>query len=269
MRRLLDFLYQQREIGIFLGLEILSIWLLVNFNDRYNASFFNSSNKLAALVAQTSNNVSNYFKLSQINDALIIENLQYQKELRQLRTQRFSYLDTVKQYQVIGARVISNTFDRSTNFITISAGLKDSVEVGMGVISSFGVVGQVKSVSNRFATIYSLLHPQLLISSKIKRKETKCTVQWDQLDYAHASLKYVPRHINLQDGDSIVTSGFNSTFPENILIGTVEEIKLEDHMTFYESRIKIATDFTSLYQVFVIKDLLKQEKDSLSVLWAE
>ncbi|MEQ9466955.1 MAG: rod shape-determining protein MreC [Ekhidna sp.] len=265
MQRLLDFLYQQREIAVFIGLEILSAWLLINFNNRYNASFLNSSNEAAASLTQTSNNVSDYFQLTEINQQLMLENSQLQEELRMLRTEKYSFLDTVDQYQVIGARVINNTFDRSTNFVTISAGRKDSVEVGMGVISSFGVVGQVKSVTNNFATIYSLLHPKLLISSKVKRTETKCTVQWDQESYDRASLKYIPRHIKLKAGDSIVTSGYNSVFPENVLVGIVDELNLEDHMTFYEAKVKLATDFTSLYQVFVIKDLYKPEKDSLEI----
>ncbi|MEM7297752.1 MAG: rod shape-determining protein MreC [Bacteroidota bacterium] len=263
MQRLLDFLYQRREIGIFLVLEILSIWLLVQYNNRYNATFFNSSNNLAASVSQTSEDVSNYFELTEINAQLMLENAKLQQELRQLQTDPYSSLDTIDRYQVIGAKVISNTFDRGANFLTISTGTKDSVEAGMGVISPFGVVGQVKSVSKNFATVYSLLHPNLLVSSKVKKSETKCTVQWDQADYDRASLKYIPRHIDLKKGDSIVTSGFNSVFPENLMVGIVDEINLEEHMTFYEAKIELTTDFTSLYQVFVIKDLLKPELDSL------
>lgn len=265
MQRLLDFLYQQREIAVFLGLEILSAWLLINYNNRYNASFLNSSNEAAASLTRTSNNVSDYFQLTEVNERLMLENEKLQQELRVLRTDKSSFLDTVNQYQVIAAKVINNTFDRSTNFVTIAAGRKDSVEVGMGVISSFGVVGQVKSVTKNFATIYSLLHPKLLVSSKVKRTETKCTVQWDQEAYDRASLKYIPRHIKLKKGDSIVTSGFNSVFPENILVGVVDDLNLEEHMTFYEAKVKLATDFTSLYQVFVIKDLFKEEKDSLQL----
>lgn len=265
MQRLLDFLYQQRVIVVFIGLEILSAWLLVNFNNRYNASFLNSSNEAAASLTETSNNVSDYFRLTEVNSQLMLENEQLQQELRLFRSEKTSYLDTVDQYQVVGARVINNTFDRSENFVTISAGKKDSLEVGMGVISTMGVVGQVKSVTNNFATIYSLLHPKLLVSSKVKRTDTKCTVQWDQRAYDRATLKYIPRHIKLAVGDTVVTSGFNSVFPENVLLGIVDELMLEDHMTFYEAKIKLATDFTSLYHVFVIKDLFKPEKDSLEV----
>ncbi|WP_420317147.1 rod shape-determining protein MreC [Ekhidna sp.] len=266
MQRLLDFLYQQREIAVFLGLEILSVWLLINFNNRQNAAFLNSSNEVVASVSQTSENVGNYFQLTEINKQLMQENEMLQQELRMLQNKKGASTDTINQYLVIGARVINNTFDRSTNFITISAGKKDSVQVGMGVIGSFGVVGQVKSVTNNFSTIYSLLHPKLMISSKVKRTETNCTVQWDQEAFDRAGLKYIPRHIDLQVGDSIVTSGFNSVFPENILVGIVDDLNLEDHMTFYEAKIKLATDFSSLYHVFVIKDLLKEEKDSLKAL---
>lgn len=265
MRRLLDFLYQQREIAVFIGLEILSVWLLVNFNNRYNASFLNSSNEAVASLTETSNDVSDYFKLTDINAQLMLENAQLQQELRLLKSKKSSFKDTLNQFRVIGAKVINNTFSRSQNFITVSTGRNDSIEVGMGVISTFGVVGQVKSVTNNFATIYSLLHPKVLISSKVKRTDTKCTVQWDQGAYDRASLKYVPRHIQLKEGDSIVTSGFNSVFPENVMVGIVDEIQLENHMTFYEAKIKLATDFTSLYNVFIIKDLLKPEKDSLSL----
>lgn len=266
MQRLLDFLYQQREIAVFLGLEILSAWLLINFNNRHNASFLNSSNEAAATLTKTSNDVSDYFNLTEINDQLMLENQKLQQELRMLRSEPTAYLDTIDQFKVIGAKVINNTYDRGENFITVSAGRKDSIEVGMGVISSFGVVGQVKSVTNNFATIYSVLHPKLLISSKVKRTNTKCTVQWDQVSYDKASLKYIPRHIKLKKGDSIVTSGHNSVFPENILIGTIEDLSLEEHMTFYDAKMNLATDFTSLYHVYVIRDLFKPEKDSLEVL---
>ena len=265
MQRLLDFLYQQREIALFVVLQVVCAWLLVNYNNRYNASFFNSSNELSATISQLSADVNQYFNLAEVNEQLMLENEELLQQIQRLQVNSGAELDTLGSYQVIGARVINNTFNRSINFITISAGSRDSIEVGMGVISPFGVVGQVKSVTNNFATVYSLLHPKLLVSSKIKKSNTKCTVQWDQESYDRAALKFIPRHIELEKGDTIVTSGFNSVFPEDILIGVVDEIQLEEYMTFYEARVKLVTDFTSLYQVFVIKDLLKQEKDSLQL----
>jgi len=263
MKRLFDFLYRHRETGLFLALEIVSIWLLIVYNRRYNASFLNSGNKLAASVSQVSGSISNYFLLAETNEQLVDENEQLLRELTLLRQKPLSYRDTIGRFSITRAKVVNNTFSRSMNYITISAGERDSIKTGMGVIAASGVVGQVKSVSKNFATVYSLLHPNLMVSSIIRRTNTKATVQWDQKNYGKASLKYIPRHVSIEKGDTIVTSGFNSVFPEDILIGVIEEFDLSEEMTFYEAKVKLATDFTSLKNLYVINDLLKNEKDSL------
>ncbi len=266
MRQLLNFLFQRREIGLFLILEILSIWLLISYNRRYNASFLNSSNRVSASISQTSSKISDYFKLANINEELVRENEKLRQQVNELKKTPYAFSDTLSRYAVLSAKVISNTFNRSTNFITLAGGRNERLKPGMGVISKDGVVGQIKSVSQNFSTVFSLLHPNLMVSSKVKRTGTNATVQWDQRDHAHAMLRYIPRHINILKGDTITTSGFNSVFPEDILLGVVEDFSLSEEMTFYDARIKLATDFTSLTNVYVIKDLLKQEKDSVQQL---
>jgi len=267
MRRLLDFLYERREIGLFLILEIACIWLLIGYNRRYNASFLNSSNNLAASVTQNSNDISNYFELAEINQKLIKENESLRQQVSLLSQDSFARKDTLKsRYLITISEVISNTFNRDINFITISGGWKNNIKPGMGVISAEGVVGQVKAVSENFSTVYSLLHPNLLISSHIKRTNTAATVQWDQESYDRANLKYIPRHISIRKGDTVVTSGFNAVFPKDILVGIIDEFSVSEEMTFYEAKIKLTTDFTSLNNVYVIRDLLEQEKDSLQQL---
>lgn len=263
MRKLFDFLYRRRVVAIFIGLEIICIWLMVSFNQRQNADFLNSSNAVAASVSERSQNVSDYFDLAEINQQLMLENELLQTQLNSMVSYPDSLVMGTDYYSIIGARVINNTFRRSANFITISAGRDRGVEPGMGVISANGVVGQVKSVSENYASIYSVLHPKVMISSTVKKFGTSCTVQWDQRTYDLASLKFVPRHIKLKVGDTIVTSGFNSVFPPNINVGLVSEINLEDHMTFYEAKLRLSSDFTSLPNVFVVMNERKLEKDSL------
>ncbi len=266
MRKLLEFLYERRELAIFIAFEFLSIWLIINYNQRYNATFLNSSNALAAEIDQVSNNISDYFKLVTINERVMAENAMLQVQIRSMKERADTFEDSINHYEILGAKVINNSFLRSTNFITIAAGTKESIVPGMGVISSNGIVGQVKSVSRNYATIYSLLHPNILVSSKIKRTGTKCTVQWDQKDYLTSEIKFIPRHIRVNIGDTIVSSGYNSVFPEGLFIGYIEEFNLEDHMTFYYAKLKLSTDFTSLSYVYVIKNELKHEKDSIEQL---
>ena len=135
----------------------------------------------------------------------------------------------------------------------------------MGVISTTGVVGVIKTVSNKFATIYSLLHSDIYISSVISRLNVFCTIKWQGENPQNASLLYVPRHVKLQVGDSIMTSGFNSIFPEGIPIGTITEFDIDENQSFYNISIKLASDFSSVSYVYLIKNNFKQEKDSIEL----
>ena len=264
MRRLLDFLYRRRTIAIFIGLEIICAWLIVSYNQRQNADFLNSSNAMAARISSTSESIADYFSLAEENERLMMENELLESKLLALQQGEDSSSFLNGSFSLVRSKVINNTFRRAANFLTIDAGQNNGVKPGMGVISGFGIVGQVKSVSSNFATIYSVLHPNVMVSASVKRTDTNCTVQWDQRSYDEASLKYVPRHIDLRVGDTVITSGYNSTFPPGIDVGIVSDIGLEDHMTFYEARVRLSTDFTSLPYVMVVIDEFKQERDSLT-----
>jgi rod shape-determining protein MreC len=266
MGRFFRFIAKNKNTTLFLLLEIVCVWLLISFNKRYNASFLNTSGRLIGNVNQSKADLDNYFQLKEINAALLSENRKLKEVLfnSSVDSQRVDSQRFILQ----SARVIDNSFRRSKNFFTLNKGKSDGIQQGMGVISKDGIAGQVKSVSNRFSTVYSLLHPNMRVSSRVKRTNSIGTVQWDQEDFRTANLKYIPRHIDLRQGDSVVTSGFNAVFPEGILIGTVSNIYLEDYMTFYEVDIDLSTDFTALEYVYIVQDTYKEELDSLKAeLW--
>lgn len=264
MQNLLNFLYRFRTFGLFLLLEGVCMWLIISYNNRYNAAFLNSSNSWVASINRATSNTTNYFQLQQVNEKLVRENLLLREQIANLNISKTS-TDTItsKNYELIEAKVINNSFRRSMNYLTLAAGKTDGILPGMGVISGEGVVGQVKSVSNNFATVTSLLHRNLLVSSTIQRTNTLATVQWDGVSHLEAELKYVPRHIMLKEGDTVVTSGFNSVFPEDVMIGTISSFSLETDDVFYDAKIRLSVDFSSLRYVYLVKKLMKEEQDSL------
>lgn len=270
MQELFHFLYRFRTFGLFLLLEGVCAWLIISYNNRQNAAFLNSSNSFVASINSITSYTSDYFRLRQINDQLASENLLLREKLANASLSRpasdsLEMADSAK-YRLIKAQVINNTFRRSMNYITLNAGREEGITPGMGVISGTGVVGQVKSVSGHFSTIISLLHQKLLVSSKIRRTGTLCTVQWDGVSSEEAMLEYIPRHIQLHEGDSIVTSGFNTVFPAGILVGTISAFELTDNDVFYKAHINLAVDFSSLNYLYVIENALKNEQDSLQNL---
>ena len=80
-----------------------------------------------------------------------------------------------------------------------------------------------------------------------------------------AYVEEVPRHVAYRVGDTIVTSGYSTTFPEGIPVGTVlSRVRGQDD-NFFTLKIRLASDFKTLGTVRVIKDELKAELDSLMV----
>lgn len=270
MYRLLQLLHSYRAFLLLLFIEIVCIWLLVTNNPYQSAAYFHTSNAIIGSMYQSKTDISQYFNLPAVNEELSNDNARLRETLSksQIPVTVNSIQDSLElthieyNYEYLSAKVINNSTGLMHNFLTINKGSKSGVEPGMGVISANGIVGKVMSVSNNFATISSLLNTDVFVSAFLKRNKTFCSIHWDGRDILATKLMYVPRHITLQKGDSIVTSGFNSVFPENILIGFVDDFRTEND-SFYDIDVKLSNDFSNLAYVYVIKNPLKEERIEL------
>lgn len=246
------------------------MWLIVNNNQYQEASFFNSSNYLAASVLESKSAIQDYFDLKDVNETLSQENARLREQISDVDGHRIdsSQHRAVRKFntdlfEYEAAKVINNSTRRFNNFITINKGSEDGIAPDMAVINAQGIVGKVKATSKHFSTIISLLHPDLFVSSLVKGSGTLCTTKWDGKNPQQAELMYVPRHLKVEIGDSIVTSGYNAIFPANLPIGVINSIDIKDDATFYTIKIDLTTNFEALSYVYVVKNNYKQEIDSL------
>lgn len=264
MQRLLNFILRNRAFFTFLALELICVWLIIKNNDYQGARFFNSSNAVAARMLTVSQNVNNYLQLRVVNQELASENARLRQLLEQKGTQGMLTDSAVrKRFDFVSAKVVNNSVDLFRNFITINKGKTDSLAPGMAVINSNKAVGKVKSVSNHFAVVISLLNLDENVSAMINRTKNFGTIRWDGRDPRYTSLQFIPRHVTPLPGDSIVTSGLNAIFPENILVGTITRAHLQPNELFWDIQVELAQDFTRLQHVEVVRSVMKPEMDSL------
>ncbi len=270
MGNLFQFLLKFRAFIVFGILQILCFWLIVRNNQYQSAAFFTTSNQLSGSVLATSDNVNDYFILGDQNKSLVMENAQLKealalKKLDTISNQISKRIDTVlvKQFEFIDGKVINKSVHWANNYLTINKGYEDGIENGMGVVSAEGVVGVVKARSKHFSTITSLLHSKAMVSSLIKRTGDLCSTSWDGESPSKGIVQYVPRHVNVKKGDTVVTSGYNAIFDEGTMVGIVDVVELPENAAFYNIKLRLATDFNTLSYVYVIKNSLKVEKDSL------
>lgn len=168
------------------------------------------------------------------------------------------------RYNYVAASVINNNTRHPKNFFTINKGTIDGIESGMGVMDQSGIVGIVNVAGPHMARVISLLNETQHFSVKIKNTTFIGSLNWKGNDPTIAYLEEIPRHAKYQIGDTVVTSGYSTTFPEGIPIGTIMHRVRSHDDSFFTFKIKLLPDFNSLSTVRVIKDIYKHEIDSLA-----
>ncbi len=269
MRPLLQFLIKNANFFLFLLLEFFAFIFIVKSNYYQQSVFINSANAISGGIYKTQSNITNYFSLKTINKMLAEENALLRNSQRSsfsaINNKTFVINDTLykQQYEFTEATIISNTFNRINNYLTLNKGYSQGIRKEMGVITSQGVVGIIKDVSSNFSTVTSVLHSKSKISAKIKKNNYIGTVVWEGGDYRTAKLKDIPTHVKILSGDTIVTSGYSMIFPGGIPIGTIYLYNVNKGNDFYDIKIRLTTEFNKISNVYVIKSLMKEELDSL------
>lgn len=269
MKNLLLFIIRHHYIFLFIILESVCFYLLINNNIYQKGAVIISSNKIAGRTYELSNDIKEYLNLKETNKILAAEN----SKLRALVIDSVKLNDSLtikiddslyqQQYRYVPAKVINNTTRRQKNYITINKGSQDSIHPGMGVISSNGLVGVIKNVSNHYASIVSFLHLDFEVSARIKQNNYAGTLKWDGKHSNKAILKDISTYAKLSIGDTIETTGYSALFPEGIALGTVNNIKKTKGENFYHIEVLLLHDFNSLSHVYVIQNFLKKEQKEL------
>ena len=251
--------------------------MLISNNKGYQRSILlSSTNRVTGWMYEKSSNFFEFFKLKDANANLAMENTELMNRVTHLENQLASLTDSTytvgwkkmdvppeKEYEYIPARVIRNTTHLAQNYLTLNKGSDQGIKPDMGVISDAGVVGIVQTVSSRFSKVIPVLNPQAIISTKFKKNNYYGPLVWDGRDYRYARLEDIARHVKFSLGDTLITSGLVKSFPEGILVGTIDNYDIRESDAYYNIQVKLGVDFRMLTHVKVINYLNYEEQDTL------
>ena len=257
-----------------MALLAASLTLIYRNNAYQRNVLFSSANVVAGSVSSVSGEVTSYLHLREINKELLERNGQLEAQMLDLQDRLDAYMaDTMLfkgfaadsitpefPYSFVVAQVVNNSVSHLSNYITIDKGRLDGVMPDMGVVSERGVVGIVSTVSDRFAVIIPLLNPKMRLSCKVLGSSYFGSLSWNGRDTQYATLEELPRHVEFQRGDTIVTSGYSAVFPAGLIVGIVEEYAKQHDDNFYALQVRLAADFHALNHVRIIKNFLQQEQ---------
>lgn len=266
MRSLLRYLIKNFAFLLFLFLEVVSLLFVFNYNKYQRVQYLNSSSRVTASVYNSFNSVVRYFELAKVNRNLAEENAMLKSFLFSDSTVEVSVdslvanvLQNDSTFRYISARIINNSVNKKHNYITLNKGRKHGIKPDQGIVSPKGIIGVVTTVSESYSMGFSVLNSRWGPSGKLKNSDFFGPVEWDGSNYQMANLKEIPFHVELAEGDTILTSGYSSFFPEGLMIGTIYSFARPEGESFYNIRIKLAVDFKSINFVNVIDNLKKEE----------
>ena len=265
MRNLLEFLSKYYHWLLFLVLEVVSIILLFQYNSYQGSVWFSTSNAVVGKVYEVDAAIESFFSLTMVNENLTQRNFYLERQVNQLRrlyadmtrdttAAERAELEFLGRYELIPAKVVSNSIDRADNLMTIDRGRKDGVEVDMGVACGNGVVGVVYLVSDHYSVVMPVLNYHSRISCSIRHRGYFGYLKWSGGDASIAYVEDVPRHAKFKRGDWVETSGYSSIFPPGVLVGKIVEVYNSRDGLSYKLKVHLSTDFGNVRDVCVISD---------------
>ena len=263
MQQIIFFLIRNKNFLLFIVLFSISIFLTIQSHSYHKNNFVNSSNNITGGIYTIKSSITNYFNLREENEILIDENTRIRIQLESYKSKVVNQnIDTnsiLSKYYFVSAKVINNSFSKTKNKITIDKGERDSIQLDLGVITSKGIVGIIDNVSNKYATIQSILNTNSQINAKLKNVKHFGSLVWNTEDPNVIQLIDIPRLAPVKIGDTIVTGGKSTIFPEGILIGAVIDFELTEDKNSQNLNIQLFNDMTNLEHVYIIDNIDTQE----------
>lgn len=263
MQQIFNFIYKNSNRLLFLLLLGISLFLTIQSHSYHRSKVISSANFLSGGVYERINNVSEYLNLRTQNDALAQENAKLRSLLFDVKdTAAIPKLDSIKGLHptdIIVSKVIHNSFNAHENYLTLNSGSLQGVKPDMGVINSLGIVGIIDNTSTNYATVVSILNIKSQINAKLKKSDHFGSLGWNGKSTGYVQLTDIPRLAAIRKGDTIVTGGESVIFPENINIGTVDRIYVDNQTNYYTLDVKLFNDMTNLGHVYIIKSKGREE----------
>lgn len=206
---------------------------------------------------------ADYDRLKSENETLKAENddltvrleKSYHLETENERLRKLLELtDKLPEYNKTEATVVSVSDDKVSSVFTVNKGSLSGIKKKDVVISSEGLVGYVRDVGLNWATVVTILDPQVAVGAFLPRTELVAMTE------GHRELKgdglcrlsYLENTSLINRGDIVVTSGLGGLYPEGITIGRISEITVSDNGLSQYGIITPAVDFSSLRYVCIL-----------------
>lgn len=217
------------------------------FNDLQN--YYKDTTDLQAENEALKQQIAKMEEIIRQAEADVKENAMF-RDLMNLTKQRRDLTDFE------AAMVTEHEVTNWTSSLTLNKGTSHGVESGDAVIDGAGsLVGVVREVGLNWCTVLTIVDTDTSLGAQVFRtKDLALAVgNFSLMEESRLRLEFLPAGCQLLTGDLVQTSGLGGYYPSGLVIGTVEEILVDDSGAASYAILTPAADLSSLTEVFVIK----------------
>lgn len=157
-----------------------------------------------------------------------------------------------KQWQTIGAEVISKTTDIAEQALVINRGARDGVKINQIVFAEQGIlVGEIVSVEDERSVVRLLNDRQSRIGAVLAKNAHSCGIAEGGYGLG-VRLSLIPPQELVEQGDIIVTKDSTEFMPQGLIIGRATSIGRETYEPFQHALVEPAIAFDEMRHVSII-----------------
>lgn len=225
------------------GYTAIAAW----FNDLQN--YYKDTTDLQSEIAALRQEIARNEEVIREAEAAVEENKRLH-ELLNLTQKRRDLSD------IEAAMVTEHAVSNWASSLTLDKGTSLGIEVGDCVIDECGsLVGVIDQAGTNWSTVLTLVDTDTSLGAQVFRTKDLGVAQGDfaLMRENRLRLDYLPADCRLLAGDLVVTSGLHAYYPSGLVIGSVEEVQVDDSGAASYAILKPEADFDALTEVFVIK----------------
>lgn len=159
-----------------------------------------------------------------------------------------------EKFDLASSFVIGHDPKGAESWLMIDKGRDAGLESGMSVIVSDGImIGKIEEVYSNSAKVGTLSDPQSHINAMDLETGSRGIVRGEY--GLGIIMDMVSQSDNLNDGDTVVTSGLGNNIPKGLLIGKIKEMQVSKDKLFQQALVVPRVDYSDLEVVFVVKNI--------------
>jgi rod shape-determining protein MreC len=163
-------------------------------------------------------------------------------------------------YERIAARIVAKDPENLYSTITVDKGFDDGIRKNMPVIAfqdgMEGLVGRVVEVGRGTSKIVPIYDSKSFVASRLSAgSRTEGLVGGQGSPDDPLLMRFVKKRAKdeLQFGDLVSTTGYESLYPPDVAVGRVKKVRVLDYQTSIDIELDPVLDFSRIEYVFVVK----------------